>query len=139
MIVVPEDRPILFVDDDDVDRMILSTVVERTKLRNEAVFMSSGQAALDYLHDALAGSGEMPGLVMLDVNMPGLTGFDVLHHLRTLPNVPEIGAVVMLSSSDAEIDRTRAYELGADDYLCKPSGLARFIDLFDANFTNDLF
>lgn len=136
---LPHDRPILFVDDDEIDRLILASVVERSTLRNEAVFMSSGQAALDYLDAAIAKNQDLPSLVVLDVNMPGLTGFDVLNHLGARPGFGETCAVVMLSSSDAEIDRKRAYELGADNYLCKPAGLAPFIALFDEHFTNDAF
>ncbi len=137
MMVVPEDVPIAFVDDDEIDRMVLAAVFERSKLRNETVFLNDGRAAIDYLETAAAGENPIPGLVFVDVNMPGLNGFEVLRHVKTMTQFQERPAIVMLTSSEAAEDRTRAAALGADGYLPKQSGLAKFVDIFNKNFTND--
>jgi CheY-like chemotaxis protein len=78
--------------------------------------INDGEQALNTLR-----SGQQrPDLILLDINMPGYSGFDVLtrlrddHHLKRIP-------VVMLTSSDAQNDIARAYELGASGYIAKPT------------------
>lgn len=136
MIVVPEVLPIIFIDDDEIDRMVLATVLERSTLRNEAIFLHDGRAAIDYMEAVADGRQPVPGLAFLDVNMPGLTGFEVLHQVRAIADCPDF-PIVMLTSSEAREDRIRAVELGANAYLPKQSGIAKFVRIFDQNFTND--
>jgi CheY-like chemotaxis protein len=105
--------------DDDPDHV---TIIHRAirELDDETVVktLSDGATALDWLQAA----EQLPDLILLDINMPGLSGFDVLTSLKRderLKRVP----VVMLTSSDLTADVARAYELGASGYISKPSYL----------------
>jgi CheY-like chemotaxis protein len=78
--------------------------------------INDGEQALDTLR-----SGQQrPDLILLDINMPGYSGFDVLTRLRDDDHLRRI-PVVMLTSSDAQNDIARAYELGASGYIAKPT------------------
>lgn len=136
MIIIPEHLPILVVDDDVAERAILKAVLEESNLRNEIIFIADGRAAIDYLESTLDGKNPIPGLALLDINMPGLSGFDVLSHLRARDEFRELPVVVMISSSDAKEDKTRAGELGANAFLPKQSGFADFVNLVNNEFGN---
>nr|MBA2451872.1 response regulator [Chloroflexia bacterium] len=77
-----------------------------------------GNDALEWLRS----SETVPDLVLLDINMAGLNGFDVLQSLKADPNLKMV-PVVMLTSSELTADIARAYELGASGYINKPSYL----------------
>jgi DNA-binding response OmpR family regulator len=102
---------VVVADDDEVT----STLVERQleKLGYRVVTAANGQAALR------AVLAEKPSLLLLDISMPGMTGFDVLERLKSLTSFPRPKVLVMSSGRDAE-DVKRALDLGADDFLGKP-------------------
>ncbi len=106
--VATEDKRILIVDDEP--RMIkfirLNLDLEGYRV-SEA---SNGLEALDKVRK------ELPDLVLLDVMMPEMDGFETLEHIREISNVP----VIMLTVKDEEEDKVRGLELGADDYVTKP-------------------
>src|SRR5246127_1833597 len=101
---------ILVVDDDDDIRGLLRTLLERAG--HEVLDASDGRAGLRELY---AGS---PDLVILDVAMPGLDGWATLERIREASDVP----VLMLTARDAEVERVRGLQAGADDYVVKPFG-----------------
>jgi CheY-like chemotaxis protein len=105
--------------DDDPDHVLIITRAIREHGDESTIHAASdGDEALAWLRSAET----LPDLVLLDINMPGLSGFDVLEALKAderLKTVP----VVMLTSSDASADVARAYELGASGYISKPSYL----------------
>lgn len=77
--------------------------------------------------DAIAAAKqELPSLIVLDLMLPGMSGFDVLEHLRADPDTAEV-AVLMLTARREEPDRIRGLSLGADDYLTKPFSPAEFV------------
>ena len=102
------DKLILVVDDE-----IRLTGLVRMNLESEGVRVitaSNGREALDLIRE------EMPEVVILDVMMPGMDGFETLRRIRTASQVP----VIMLTAKDEENDRIKGLELGADDYVGKP-------------------
>src|SRR3972149_3267678 len=101
-------RPILVVDDEP--RMIHFIRLNLEHDGFDVVEASSGTQALAQLRDRL------PDLVLLDVMMPDLDGFETLRLLREISSVP----VIMLTARGDEDDRVRGLELGADDYVTKP-------------------
>jgi DNA-binding response OmpR family regulator len=99
---------VLIVDDDAELRTMLKEYLEREQL--DVVAVGDGTAALRRLER------ERPDIVLLDVTMPGASGFEVLQKLRAESQVP----VLMLTARDDHVDRVLGLELGADDYLTKP-------------------
>lgn len=122
-------KPILLVEDtpDDAELTIMS--LKKSGLLNEVIVAEDGLEALDFLfgQGRYAGRDPLhtPALVLLDIKMPRLDGIEVLQRLRadkrtrTLP-------VVILTTSNEDIDLMRAYESGANAYVRKPVSLAEF-------------
>ena len=112
---IHEAQPILIVEDSEDDFDATKRAFSKANLRNPIEHVVSGEEALAYL-----GSGKArPGIILLDLNMPGLDGRQTLrlikenHDLRQIP-------VVVLTTSDDERDVTACYELGANTYIQKP-------------------
>lgn len=106
------ERHVLVVDDEPHIGRIIQMKLERGPYR--VSLASDGQQALELLR------GDEPvDLVLLDIMMPFVSGFDVLQEIRTLPHREET-PVIMLTAKGQATDRTRALELGAADFLTKP-------------------
>ncbi|RLT21192.1 MAG: DNA-binding response regulator, partial [Chloroflexi bacterium] len=102
------DKLVLVVDDE-----VRITSMMRMNLEAEGVRViaaSNGREALDAIRE------EIPDIVILDVMMPGMDGYETLRRIRTSSQVP----VIMLTAKDEENDRIKGLELGADDYIGKP-------------------
>lgn len=117
---------VLAAEDEPTDGYILQLAFERAGLTNPLTLVSDGQAAVNYLtgtppYDDRA-VHPLPGLLILDLKMPRMNGFDVLAWLRAHPDFNALPAVVLSSSSDDE-DIARARSLGARDYFVKPHSL----------------
>jgi DNA-binding response OmpR family regulator len=111
---------ILVVDDDDDIRGLLRELLELAG--HEVADAPDGRAGLRELY---AGS---PDLVILDVAMPGLDGWETLERIREVSDVP----VMMLTARDAELERVRGLRAGADDYVVKPFGRQELVARVDA-------
>jgi DNA-binding response OmpR family regulator len=105
-----QDASILIADDDVDVRRLISGLLERAGHR--VVEASDGREALRLLY------GRRPNLIVLDVAMPGLDGWQVLGRIREVSDVP----VLMLTGLGDELDRVRGLRAGADDYVAKPFG-----------------
>jgi len=99
---------ILVVDDDQGSRALVRAALERESF--SVLEAGDGREALEIV------AAEHPDLVVLDVNLPSLGGFDVLAQMRLVHSVP----VIMVTGRDGETDRVLGLELGADDYVVKP-------------------
>jgi CheY-like chemotaxis protein len=114
---------ILSVDDSSDDFTLLKLACEAANVSFQLRRVHSGEAAISYLENARASSagGEfpVPDLLLLDLKMPGKSGFDVLTWLRAQPDYAHLPAVV-LTSSTHEQDHARALALGATRFLVKP-------------------
>src|SRR5439155_9452738 len=105
------ERPIILVVDDDEDiRILLRELLGRAGYRVEEA--ADGRAALRQLYEA------PPALVLLDVTMPEMDGYQTLERIRDLSDVP----VIMLTARTQELERVRGLASGADDYVPKPFG-----------------
>ncbi len=114
---------ILLVEDNPADVEIAMEAFRRSNKGNRVVVCRDGEEALDYLFQrgrfTKPGSAPRPDLVLLDLNLPGKSGADVLDQIKhddRLRSIP----VVMLTTSDREEDVTRCYRMGANNYLAKP-------------------
>lgn len=111
---------ILVVDDSDDDILLLHEAFRDEPRVEMLPAVRNGDAALAFLRGvADSKHSNRPGLVLLDVNMPGKTGFEVLTALKGDPALKEI-PVVMLSTSSLESDISRAYACGANSFVTKP-------------------
>lgn len=112
--------------------MLLRLAFRRAEIPFPLVIVHDGQAAVDYL-TGLAPYGNraahpMPALVLLDLKMPRLNGFDVLAWWVTRPELRNV-PVVILSSSSHPSDMAKARQMGAREYLVKPHGFAQLTKL----------
>jgi two-component system response regulator len=108
---------ILIVDDDDDDRFMLRRALEKARIRNPVVAFSDGEDLLQFLNKA-EGTSAAPILLFLDLNMPRMTGFDVLVALRRTGLGRQLKTIVV-SGSTRDEDIRRAEQLGALGYLVK--------------------
>lgn len=124
-------RVILVAEDSDDDVDLLKIAFRRLGLKNPIQIVRDGQEVLDYL----SGTGEyadrvrfpFPGIMFLDLKMPRKTGLEVLEWLAEHSECSLIPTMVF-SSSSQDSDITRAYELGANCYMVKPSSLDELIE-----------
>jgi CheY-like chemotaxis protein len=115
--------PILVADDDAQDTMLVEMAVERAALSLRLESVRDGEEAIDYLMGrkqfADRQAHPFPKMLLLDLKMPRVNGFDVLEFVRREPKLKQL-PVVIFSSSDDPKDIQRAYDGGANSYLCKP-------------------
>jgi CheY-like chemotaxis protein len=114
---------ILYADDDPEDRMLVQDAWEASRLHNELHFVEDGEELMDYLNRRdkfahLAGR-PLPGLVLLDLNMPRKDGREALKEIKSDPHLRMI-PIVVLTTSKAEEDILRAYDLGVNSFIVKP-------------------
>lgn len=124
-------RPVcvLLVEDNPADARLVSEVWRRQRLRLDLHHVASGEAALAFLDQAPPyGDAPMPDLILLDLNLPGISGQEVIEAVRKRPDWAHL-PVVVLTSSDEEADIVRSYALGANAYLTKPVDLGGFREL----------
>jgi len=118
-------RPIviLMADDDADDRMLTRDALEESHLANELRFVADGEELMDYLLHrksfAEAADAPRPGVILLDLNMPRKDGREALAEIKAEPSLRRI-PVVILTTSMAEEDVYRSYDLGANSYITKP-------------------
>jgi two-component system, response regulator len=110
-----ETQPILIVEDSEDDFEAAKRAFIRASLRNTVQHAASGEAALAYLQ----GSLPKPGLILLDLNMPGMDGRKTLEIIKSSASTRTI-PVVILTTSDDERDVNACYALGANTYIQKP-------------------
>jgi CheY-like chemotaxis protein len=129
----PAGLAILYAEDDRDDRLLAEMAHRDSHVANPLVFVSDGDEALEYLRGDgrhADGAGWLdPGLVLLDLNMPGTNGLDTLRAVRADPAWRSI-PVVMLTTSTAQADITACYEAGASSYIIKPPAFGDLVRLF---------
>ncbi len=123
---------ILLVDDNAMDVELALDAFEEVHLANEIEVARSGQGAIDRLFGlgpwADRGHLPAPDLILLDLKMPGVDGFEVLRRLKAAPILRRI-PVVILTSSREEGDRAMSYDTGANSYVVKPVSFESFLEV----------
>jgi CheY-like chemotaxis protein len=112
-------RTVLVADDDENDVLLLRRAFQKTGLSHTIVHVKDGQEAINYLAAVGVNAKPPPGLLVLDLKMPRMDGFDVLEWLQSRAERLPL-SVVVFSSSGLPKDRERVEKLGAHDYLVKP-------------------
>ncbi len=125
------DKNILLVEDNDQDEKLILRALRKVNLANQVDVARDGQQALDYLFAEGEFSGRagqpLPTVVLLDINLPRISGLDVLKCLRA-DSRTHLLPVVMLTSSDEEQDRLASYEDGANSFVRKPLDFGEFAE-----------
>ena len=119
---------ILLVEDDPGHARLIEKNLRRSKISNEIVTVSDGQQALDYLFSEgeYAGSERpSPLLVLLDLNLPALDGYQVLQRMKADERTKRIPVVILTTTDDAR-EVSRCYELGCNVYVTKPVDYEQF-------------
>lgn len=113
---------ILMADDDPDDRMLAKEALAENKLANDLYFVENGEELLDYLYQRGKFNSEnapRPGLILLDLNMPKMDGREALKEIKMDTKLRKI-PVIVLTTSKAEEDIIRTYELGVNSFITKP-------------------
>ncbi|HEY8546824.1 MAG TPA: response regulator [Acidimicrobiales bacterium] len=126
-----EARPIeiLLVEDDPGDTLITTEALQRSRVTNNLNCVANGEEALAYLRrDGEYATAVRPDLVLLDLNLPRRDGREVLAEVKSDEGLRRI-PVVVLTTSQAEEDVLRSYDLHANAYVTKPVDFDRFVDV----------
>lgn len=127
--LVPKPIEILLVDDNDDDVVLVEESFKDSKFVNLMRVVRDGAQALAYLRrEGPHKNAALPGLVLLDINMPGLNGFEVLSAMKADPALRTI-PVVMLTTSTRDEDVVRSYDGGACSFVSKPVSLEKLKDV----------
>jgi CheY-like chemotaxis protein len=123
---------ILMADDDPDDRQLTKEAFEENHLANDLRFVEDGEELMDYLHQrgkyAAEGAAPLPGLILLDLNMPRKDGREALQEIKAHPRLRNI-RVVVLTTSKAEEDVLRTYDLSASSYITKPVTFDQLVEV----------
>lgn len=123
---------ILIADDDADDRLMIREAFLECRLANPLQFVADGEALMDYLERRGQYADEahhpMPGLILLDLNMPRKDGREALREIKSNPALRDI-PVVVLTTSKAEEDVANSYSDGANSFISKPVSFAALIEV----------
>ncbi|MCU0877261.1 MAG: response regulator [Pirellulaceae bacterium] len=123
---------ILMADDDADDRQMTLEAFGESRLANDLRFVEDGAELMDYLFHrnryADPQNAPRPGLILLDLNMPKMDGREALQAIKSDPDLKTIRVVVM-TTSKADEDILRTYDLGAESYVTKPVTFQALVDV----------
>lgn len=124
--------PILMAEDDEDDRLLAQDAFEESCLANPLFFVEDGEELLDYLyHRGRYADREkfpLPGLMLLDLNMPRKDGREALKEIKSDANLRHI-PIVILTTSKAEEDILRSYSLGVNSFIVKPVTFEQLVEV----------
>ena len=123
-----KNKPILLVEDDMIDAMTVKRALKELNVINSVFTVENGEEALEHLRNP---DNELPGIILLDLNMPRMNGVEFLaiakkdDHLKQIP-------VIVLTTSLEEIDRVNTFNLGVAGYMVKPIDYKKFVEVIKA-------
>ncbi|MAD97512.1 MAG: response regulator [Flavobacteriaceae bacterium] len=128
---------VLLIDDSEPTNYVNKKIVTKANITEKIVAVESGFEALDYLKTR-TNEADIPELIFLDINMPGMSGWEFLTEYEKLPkNDKALVVVVMLTTSLNPSDRTKAVRLGyVGDFIIKPLNLEKVEEIYEAFFKN---
>jgi CheY-like chemotaxis protein len=128
---MPADKIILLVEDNEDDEVLTLRALKKNQIENEVVVARDGVEALEYLLGIGTHAGRdttmQPHVVLLDLNLPRISGHEVLRRVRAEQRTRHVPVVVLTSSKEEE-DLVESYEAGANAYVRKPVEFAQFSD-----------
>ena len=118
------------IEDNPVDRSLLAWAIERFPRAVETHVGEDGETAIRIFEEVAAGMRCRPSIVILDLNLPKISGIEVLAAVRKMPELKHV-PVVILTSSDSPYDRSATDSLGVERYLRKPMDLEEYQELLN--------
>ncbi|MBP7934731.1 MAG: response regulator [Phycisphaerae bacterium] len=118
-------KPILLVEDDEVDQMTIQRALKEIHVTNRLDIVGNGEEAIAFLRDP---AQDRPGIILLDLNMPRMNGVEFLRAVKadtTLRGIP----VIVLTSSREEQDRVESFNLSVAGYMVKPVDYRQFVEV----------
>ena len=118
-------RPILLVEDDQVDKMTVVRALKEIHVTNPLVHRENGEEAVNYLKDP---ASEKPCIILLDLNMPIMNGIEFLKTVKNDDKLKRI-PVVVLTTSEEQQDKVNSFDLGVAGYMAKPVDYRQFVEV----------
>lgn len=118
-------RSILLVEDDDIDIMTVQRALRDLKVTNPLEITNDGEEALTFLE---ANKAYLPGLILLDINMPRMNGIEFLREMKKDP-VFRLVPVVIMTTSQEQRDKIESFNLGVAGYMVKPVDYLKFVEM----------
>lgn len=118
-------QPILVVEDDDVDVMTIQRAFKEIRVTNPVVRQENGEMAIDYLRDP---SNALPCIILLDLNMPVMSGIEFLEIIKADENLRRIPVIVLTTSKEQE-DKINSFNFSVAGYMAKPVDYRHFVDV----------
>jgi chemotaxis family two-component system response regulator Rcp1 len=131
MNTIRADFHILLVEDSRADAKIIERALREGEIAHRLTVIPDGRHALDYLfslREDSAGTDRQPDLILLDLNLPGLDGCQVLSQIKSDPDLRLI-PVIVLTTSQRDEDILQTYQAGANTYIPKPAEYSRYREL----------
>jgi CheY-like chemotaxis protein len=126
---------ILIADDDVEDQLLLADAFGESQLVNDLRFVEDGEQLLEYLRQrgryADPATAPRPGVILLDLNMPRKDGREALQEIKADPTLRQI-PIIVLTTSRAEEDIFRSYDLGVNSFITKPVSFGAMVELLKA-------
>ena len=123
---------ILIAEDDKDDYLLTLEALKEAGVGNEVHWVKDGDEILEFLSSRLNGSngssGPLPGVILLDLNMPKKDGREALKEIKSNPNFRKIPVIVMTTSS-AETDVIKSYDLGVNSFIQKPDRFHELVEI----------
>ncbi|HJT51031.1 MAG TPA: response regulator [Nitrosospira sp.] len=118
-------KPILLVEDDQVDKMTVVRALKEIHVTNPLVHRENGEEAINYLHDP---ASDKPCIILLDLNMPIMNGIEFLKAVKNDDQLRRI-PVVVLTTSEEQQDKLNSFNLGVAGYMAKPVDYRQFVEV----------
>lgn len=122
-----ENKPILLVEDDEIDIMTVKRAVKTLKVPNPLHLAANGEEALDYLEN---NEDNLPGIILLDINMPRMNGIEFLNIIKKDERFLRIPTIILTTSKEHQ-DRYESFNLNAAGYMVKPVMFDEFVKVIE--------
>lgn len=120
---------IIMIEDDEGHARLIEKNIRRAGISNDIHHFTDGTTALEYLYDAPDGpANNGPALILLDLNLPDMSGTDILGRIKAEGNPLRRTPVVVLTTTDDKVEIQRCYDLGCNVYITKPVNYESFAD-----------